>query len=118
MSTENLDVLSLTFPRYIPLNKQRMDLFLLSPWMSFDFCLLSVSFFFLIWAERSLKSIPDERERKREEVGERGREGERGKGGWRGGTMTLQRAKNLIHVKQHYGVSFCKRIYFYYDLYS
>ena len=22
--------------------------------------------------------------------------------------MTLQRAKNLIHVKQHYGVSFCK----------
>ena len=54
---------------------------------------------------------------KREEAGERGREGERGKGGWRGGTMTLQRAKNLIHVKQHYGVSFCKENIFLISIY-
>ena len=25
--------------------------------------------------------------------------------------MTLQRAKNLVHVKQHYCVSYCKKIY-------
>jgi len=26
--------------------------------------------------------------------------------------MTLQRAKNLVHVKKQYGVSFCKKIFF------
>ena len=26
--------------------------------------------------------------------------------------MTLQRAKNLVHVKQHYGVSFYEKIFF------
>ena len=26
--------------------------------------------------------------------------------------MTLQRAENLVHVKQHYGDSICKKIFF------
>jgi len=26
--------------------------------------------------------------------------------------MTLQRAKNLVYVKQYYGVSFCMKIFF------
>ena len=26
--------------------------------------------------------------------------------------MTLQKAKNLVHVKQHYGVSYYKKIFF------
>ena len=28
--------------------------------------------------------------------------------------MILQRAKNLVHVKQHSGISFCKKIFFVY----
>ena len=32
--------------------------------------------------------------------------------------MTLQSTKNLVHVKHHYGVSFCKKIFSYFDLYS
>ena len=31
--------------------------------------------------------------------------------------MTLQRAKNLVHVKQYYGVSFYKKYFSYFDLY-
>ena len=26
--------------------------------------------------------------------------------------IILQRAKNLVHVKQHYGVSFCEKMFF------
>ena len=26
--------------------------------------------------------------------------------------MTLQRAENFVHVKQHHGVTFCKKIFF------
>ena len=29
--------------------------------------------------------------------------------------MTLQKAKNLVHVKQYYGVSFCKKKSFYFE---
>jgi len=33
--------------------------------------------------------------------------------------MILQRAENLVHVKQHYSDSFCKKKYFsFFDLYS
>ena len=114
MSTKNLDVLSLTFPRYIPLNKQRSDLFLLSPWMSF------VCLFFLIWAERSLKSIPDERERKREEAGGSGREregGREGKGGLERGNDDFAESKKLDNMKKHYGVPFCKENIFLISIY-
>ena len=31
--------------------------------------------------------------------------------------MTLQRAENLVHVKQHYGVFFTKIYFSYIDLY-